>query len=70
MNNINNKRYPICLSTDTIHTYETGISVTGIKLREVRALNRYESKCRVSNLATNHMYDIVTGLANKLVWAM
>ena len=22
------------------------------------------------DLATNHMYDIVTGLANKLVWAI
>lgn len=43
-------------STDTIHMKQA------LKLREVRALKTLRKQMQGFDLATNHMYDIVTGL--------
>lgn len=48
--------YSVSVSTDTIHMKQA------LKLREVRALKTLRKQMQGFDLATNHMYDIVTGL--------
>lgn len=52
----NDTRFTYSVSTGTIHMKQA------LKLREVRALKTLRKQMQGFDLATNHMYDIVTGL--------